>query len=92
MITKEEMKNLAMLARVGVPDDELDQVAGEIGSILNYVDIIANTDVSSVGDEWLQVNIARPDAGANPSESYSEKLIAGAPDSQNGFYKVPKIL
>ena len=92
MITIEEMKNLAMLARVGVPDAELEQVAGEIGSILGYIDILNNVQVSDVTDTQLQVNSVRMDGNANPAGTYVDTLIAAAPDSQDGFYKVPKIL
>jgi aspartyl-tRNA(Asn)/glutamyl-tRNA(Gln) amidotransferase subunit C len=92
MITLEEMKNLAMLARVGVPDDELAQVAQDFDAILGYVDQINKAEISDVDDAPLQVNSVREDANANESVTYFDVLIADAPDSQDGFYKVPKIL
>jgi aspartyl-tRNA(Asn)/glutamyl-tRNA(Gln) amidotransferase subunit C len=92
MITLDEMKNLAMLARIGMSDDELLAMAHEFDSILGYVDQINNVQVSDIADEQLQKNITHSDSDAYASGTYSEKMIAGAPDSLDGFYKVPKIL
>ena len=92
MITLAEMKNLAMLARIEMSDDELLAMAHEFDSILGYVDQINNVQISEIQNQEIQTNIARADRDPYPSQSYSETLIAGAPDSQDGFYKVPKIL
>ncbi len=92
MITIDEMKNLAMLARIEMSDEEMESMAHDFDSILAYVDQINKVVVDEVSEKPLQVNSTHTDANPYPAGTFSDKLIAGAPDAQDGFYKVPKIL
>ena len=91
-MTTDEIKALAHLARIAVTDEEVAGFAQDLESILGYVAQIDAVDVSSVDVSPLQTNIARPDQNPHISGQYVEGLLAGAPDAQDGFYKVPKIL
>ena len=92
MITHDEMKNLAMLARIEMSDAEMDAMAHDFDSILGYVDQINQVVVDDTSEKPLQVNVTHADVNPHASGTYSDKLLAGAPDTQDGFYKVPKIL
>ncbi len=92
MITTEEIKKLAHLARIEVIDEEIAGYAKDFESILSYVDQIANVDVSGINDRHIQTNVAREDAHANESGQYIDAMLADAPASEDGFYKMPKIL
>lgn len=92
MITHEEIRKLAHLARIDVTDAEVAEYAQDFESILGYVDQLNNVDISSVTSESLQVNTTRNDELPNPEGLYVEKLLADAPDTQDGYYKMPKIL
>lgn len=92
MITKDEIKNLAGLARIEMTDAEMDAMAADFGSILAYVDQVNQAQLPEVSEKPLQVNVTHADENPTDSETYSEKMIAGAPDAQDGFYKVQKIL
>jgi len=92
MITADEIKKLAHLSRIEVTDEEVAQYAQDLESILGYVDQVNNVDVSSVDAAQLQVNSFRLDENPHESGQYIEPLLADAPASQDGFYKVPKIL
>ena len=92
MITHDEMKKLALLARIEMTDAEMDAMAHEFDSILGYVDQINNVQVPETSEQYVQINTVHADTDAYESETYSKKMIAGAPDSQDGFYKVQKIL
>jgi aspartyl-tRNA(Asn)/glutamyl-tRNA(Gln) amidotransferase subunit C len=91
-MTTDEIKALAHLARIAVTDEEVAGFAQDLDSILGYVAQINAVDVSSIESVPLQSNVARPDQNPHESGQYVETLLAGAPDSQDGFYKVPKIL
>jgi len=92
MITADEIKKLAHLARIEVTEEEVAQYAQDLESILGYVDQINNVDVSAVDAQQLQINSFRLDENPHESGQYIEPLLADAPASQDGFYKVPKIL
>ncbi len=88
----QDLKNLANLARIEFSDEELTKIGADFASILGYVEQINNADISEITTNELQKNVFRDDAGAHKAGVDHETLIAAAPDSQDGFYKVPKIL
>jgi aspartyl-tRNA(Asn)/glutamyl-tRNA(Gln) amidotransferase subunit C len=92
MITSEEIKKLAHLARISVTDDEVAAYAKDFEAILGYVDQINNVNVSELETVTIQGNIARLDENPHESGHYVTGMLADAPESQDGFYKVPKIL
>lgn len=88
-MTPEDIKNLAHLARIEVSDAEIASFGAEMESILGYVDQINQFEISETDQQFAQVNQVRPDV-AQSFDGVS--LLDQAPDSQDGFYKVPKIL
>jgi len=103
MIFKEEIKKLADLARIEIKEEEQEKLAGEMGDILNYVKIIQDfhsdeneefTNPSLVvrGGQGGVINVLREDE--NPSESglYTDDVLKEAPQKENGYIKVKKIL
>lgn len=48
-LTKEQTKKIADLARLELSDSELDKYSKEISSILEYVELIDEVDVSDIG-------------------------------------------
>lgn len=97
-ISKEEITKLADLARIEVPEKEVDSLAEEMGSILDYVKTIQDfhpdeTDSKKEVKEGLGViNIMREDQ--NPSESgvFTDDVLREFPNKENGYLKVKKIL
>lgn len=92
MITHEEIKNLAHLARIEVTDAEVAEYQKDFTSILGYVDQINNIDVSGINTQPLQTNSIRNDENPNREGHAVDKLLADAPATQDGYYKMPKIL
>lgn len=87
-MTPEDIKNLAHLARIEVSDAEVARFGKDMESILGYVDQVNQIPLSEITPIYAQKNVARTDS-ANNTESL---LVDQAPQSQDGFYKVPKIL
>lgn len=87
----QELKNLANLARIEFTDEELLSIGKDFASILAYVDQINAVQIDDIDAVQLQTNVSRVDA-ARTDNYDGQTLLAGAPDSQDGFYKVPKIL
>ena len=85
------MKNLAHLARIEMSDTELASMAHEFEGILGYVAQINKVEINDVSAEQLQTNVTRPDK-VRETHFDGTALVSGAPDAQDGFYKVPKIL
>jgi aspartyl-tRNA(Asn)/glutamyl-tRNA(Gln) amidotransferase subunit C len=95
MISKEDIKKLADLARIDIKEEEQTKLASEIDEILGYVGQVKemagnisnkNEDIGPLRNVWRQ--------DENPTETgtYSKELIAEFPRSENNYLKVKKIL
>ena len=92
-ISRDEVANLARLARITMSDDELDHLAGEMDVILGAVarvQEIAGSDVLPTSHPLAVNNVTREDL-VLPSLTPTEAL-SGAPASDEGRFKVPQIL
>ena len=95
MISTEEIKKLADLARIEIGDEEAGQLAGEIDAILGYVGQVA--EFASEGDaDSVEIgavhNVLREDMNPNDPEMYTREIVAEFPDKEDGYLKVKKIL
>lgn len=81
---------MAKLARLGLSEDEVERMAGELSGILEHVDRIAELDLEGVEPTSHVVeleNVLRPDV---PHESLPpEVALAQAPDPIDGAFRVP---
>jgi aspartyl-tRNA(Asn)/glutamyl-tRNA(Gln) amidotransferase subunit C len=90
-LTNEEVKRLAMLSRLSVPEAELETVSKDIAAILGFVDTIQSVQLGDqVATADDHTNIFREDA-VNPLQA-SYDLIEAAPLHQDHFVKVPKVI
>jgi aspartyl-tRNA(Asn)/glutamyl-tRNA(Gln) amidotransferase subunit C len=87
--TKDELLHLANLSGLPLEDHEIKQFTLQIESILQYVDqlqnVVANTQVPEIRNN----NIFRDDIALRQNNTI---LLAQAPDSDDGYIVVPKIL
>jgi len=92
-ISRDEVANLARLARIAMSDAELDHLAGEMDVILGAVarvQEVAGKDVPATSHPLDVNNVVRDDEVV-PSLSPIEAL-SGAPASEDQRFKVPQIL
>lgn len=93
MLSEEEVKKVAEMARIELSDSEVTKYQKELSSILDYVNVLqeVNTDgleiVSSV--TGLE-NVTRPDVAK--LIDYQEEIMANAPEKKDRYYKVKSIL
>lgn len=90
MIEREQVLHVAKLARLGLTNEEVETMAGELSGILEHVDRIAELDLEDVPPTSHVVeleNVLRPD---EPHESLDRDLgLAQAPDPVDGAFRVP---
>ncbi len=93
MLSIEEIKKIAALARISLTDDELTKFARELEQVLDYVAELQKVDVGNA-EEVSQVtglvNVQRTDeAVVTPVR---EELLACAPEIKDNYIKVKAIL
>jgi len=92
-ITPEQVRHVAMLARLAIPEDRVPRLASQLESILEYIAKLNSVDVTGVEPmaHALPVfNVLREDV-VEPSLPL-EKVLANAPDTEPPFFKVPKVV
>lgn len=90
---KATVRRIATLARIRVPEEDLDRLAGEIGNILHWVEQLNEVDTGNVAPMASVSGAELPRrADAVTDGFYPEKVLANAPEAQDGFFTVPKVV
>ena len=95
----EDVKKLADMARIDMSDSEMEGIAKDFDSILAYVGQVQEVSKSEgtqssalTQEDYFLNNVMRDDFVTNKEGEYTEKILSNAPDTENGFLKVKKIL
>ena len=92
-VTDADVRHVAKLARLAIPDDRVPAYARQLAGILGYVGQMDAVDVEGVeptAHAAHLVNVLRDDA-VGPMLPV-EDVLRNAPDSDPPFFKVPKVL
>lgn len=92
-ISKEDVEQIARLARLEVTEDEKGTFARQLSAIVTYMDELKLLDTAGV----------EPTATVLPADNVfredevqvslpAEIALSNAPDQANGFFRVPRIL
>jgi len=92
-IGKNEVIHVAKLARLEFNDDEIDKFAQQLSDILLYVDKLNEIDTENVEPMAHAVEINNAFREDKVVKSIGgEAALANAPDKDEHFFKVPKII
>ena len=92
-VDKETVRRIARLARLAVPENRLDAMAGELNGIFQWVEMLGEVDVAGVAPmtsvvaqklKWRADKVT--DGGA------ADALMANAPEGEDHFFVVPKVV
>lgn len=91
-ISRDEVAHLAKLARIALPDDELDQYAAQLDVIIGAVARVQEVAAAGIPPTSHAVelqNVFRDDVVTPPLGA--EAALAQAPAAEQGRFRVPKI-
>ncbi len=92
-ITKEEVMHVANLARLDMDEASIDKFAGQIGTILEYVEVLKRVDTQGVTPTSHAIsltNVFREDR--EQKTLVRDKALANAPQQEDGNFVVPKVI
>ena len=92
-ISADDVRKVAKLARLNLPDDKIATYTGQLESILGYVSQLEQVDTTGVPETTRAAevtNVTRQD-GADPTP-VREEILNQAPQREGDFFRVPKIL
>ena len=92
MISEEQVRHVAGLARLGLTEEEIGEMGGQLDAILDSIEKIRELDLSGTPPTANPLNLSnvlRPD-DPRP-ELHCEEALAPAPDAVDGLFAVPRI-
>lgn len=92
-VTLDQVRHVAKLARLAIPEDRLPDFTAKLEGILGYVDLLNEVDVSGVEPTSHAIrmsNVLREDVVRPPLPI--EAVLQNTADVDGRFFKVPKVI
>jgi aspartyl-tRNA(Asn)/glutamyl-tRNA(Gln) amidotransferase subunit C len=91
-ITREDVLHVARLARLEIPEEEVERVQAELGAILEAVGKVSELDLEGVEPTSHPLDLVNVWDEDEPRPSLTrEDALANAPDPANGAFRVPAV-
>ena len=91
-LSKDEVRHVAMLARIGLEPGDEDFYAEQLSGILDHIDRLQQLDTAAIPPTAQVVEIESRLRDDEPRPSLTqEEALANAPAAVNGFFRVPSI-
>jgi aspartyl-tRNA(Asn)/glutamyl-tRNA(Gln) amidotransferase subunit C len=87
------VKKVASLSRLRESDERLEALAGELNSILGWIEQLNEVDVAGVEPMTTAIDMPTPmrDDVVTDGDKVAD-IVANAPKSVDGFFVVPKVV
>ena len=92
-LDKSAVRTIADLARIRVPDEDLDHLAGELSNILTLIEQLSEVNTDGVAPMTSVSAVGLPMRKDEISDGgYVDAVLANAPGKAEGFFSVPKVV
>jgi aspartyl-tRNA(Asn)/glutamyl-tRNA(Gln) amidotransferase subunit C len=88
-----DVRGVARLARLALSDEEVERYGTQLEALLQHVDDLKQLDTADIAATAQVIelrNVSRPDVVTTCLPH--DVVMAGAPQPQHGFFRVPKII
>ena len=91
-ITREDVLHVARLARLEIPEDEIERVQSELSAILEAVGKVSELDLADTEPTSHPLDVVNVWAEDEPRRSLpQDEALANAPDPAEGAFRVPAV-
>jgi aspartyl-tRNA(Asn)/glutamyl-tRNA(Gln) amidotransferase subunit C len=92
-ISKNDVINVAELARLEFKEEELEKFTEQLGNILEYIEQLNDLDTDNVEPTSHVLDIATPLREDKVVEWLStQEVLKNAPESEDDFFVVPQVI
>ena len=92
-LDRENVRAIAQLARLKMPEALLDSLAGELNKILRWVEQLGEVDTDGVAPMTAVVAATlKQRADIGDDGDMVEDVLANAPEETRNFFVVPKVI
>lgn len=92
-LTRKDVEHVAWLARLALTEEEITQFQDQLSAILEYAHMLEQVDLSDVPPTATVLpmrNVMREDEVR--SSLPRDVVLANAPDTEAGYFRVPAVL
>ncbi|QCS50113.1 MULTISPECIES: Asp-tRNA(Asn)/Glu-tRNA(Gln) amidotransferase subunit GatC [Cyanophyceae] len=93
MIDLEQVRKVAHLARLELTPEEEQRLPSQLSAILDYVEQLSELDTDNVEPTTRAIDVSNI-TRADQQKTYGDRqlLLDNAPDREDDYFRVPKIL
>ena len=92
-ISLSDVRKVAQLARLDLPEDQIETYTAQLEEILSYVDQLQAIDTKNIPPTSRAVEVVNAMREDHVEVTCSrEDILNGAPHREGDFFRVPKIL
>ena len=92
-IDKDTSARVANLARISIPDEELENVAKELSNIIGFMEQLNEVNVDNVEPMTsVTPTVLKKRTDVVNDGNQQSKVLSNAPDTREGFFAVPKVV
>jgi aspartyl-tRNA(Asn)/glutamyl-tRNA(Gln) amidotransferase subunit C len=92
-VDRKTVRHIARLARIALAEDQVEPMAGELNNILSWIEQLSEVDVEGVPPlTSVIVQQLRMREDEVTEGDQADALMANAPESEDHFFVVPKIV
>jgi len=91
-LSRDEVRHIAMLARIGLEPGDAEFYAEQLSGILEHIDRLKELDTDAIAPTAQVVEVANTLREDVPRPGLSQQdALANAPAAVDGFFRVPSI-
>lgn len=92
-VDAETVRRVAHLARIGVAEEEIEHLRGELNAILTFVEQLAEVDVGGVEPMTSVTPMTMKMRNDEVTDGgIADAIVANAPERDDHFFLVPKVV
>jgi aspartyl-tRNA(Asn)/glutamyl-tRNA(Gln) amidotransferase subunit C len=92
-LTQDQIRRIAQLARIAVPEDEAGAVLERLNRVLGMIDQLQAVDTAGIEPMSHALDVVQPlRADAVTEADQRDRFQSGAPAVEGGLYLVPKVI
>ncbi|HLC95630.1 MAG TPA: Asp-tRNA(Asn)/Glu-tRNA(Gln) amidotransferase subunit GatC [Patescibacteria group bacterium] len=94
MLTEEEVRHIALLARIGIKEEEITQYQQNLSSVLDFfraLEKLPTDTIQPIEHIAGTVNVARTDQSQDFESSGKAGIVKNVPMTKDGYVKVKSV-
>ena len=92
-LSREEVLHIALLARLGLTDEEVDRLSEQLSNILENFEVLQQVDTTDIPPTAQSITLRNVTSDDIIETSYPpEEMLENAPKQEDGFFRVRPVL